>query len=127
METGMSTSLSAAAYAYLRRTLLCSFCALGLQSVEYRARMALFDHPRAGTQNARKSKTMSERPNIILFFTDQHRLSGLGCYEDTPCLTPNIDRLSREGNRFETAYICCPLCTPARASVMTGLHVHGHG
>ncbi len=68
-----------------------------------------------------------DRPNILLFFTDQHRLSGLGCYGPTPCLTPEIDRLAAEGNRFETAYTCCPLCSPARGSLMTGLHVHGHG
>jgi arylsulfatase A-like enzyme len=67
------------------------------------------------------------RPNVVLFFTDQQRLSGLGCYGDTPCRTPNIDRMASEGVRFETAYTSCPLCTPARASLMTGLHVHGHG
>ncbi|MFO7955669.1 MAG: sulfatase-like hydrolase/transferase [Candidatus Brocadiia bacterium] len=67
------------------------------------------------------------KPNIILFFTDQHRLSALGCYGETPCQTPNIDRLAEEGVRFETAYTSCPVCTPARASVMTGLHIHAHG
>lgn len=70
---------------------------------------------------------MSRQPNIILFFTDQHRLSGLGCYGPTPCMTSNLDRMAELGNRFETAYTCCPLCSPARASVMTGLHPHGHG
>jgi arylsulfatase A-like enzyme len=69
----------------------------------------------------------TDRPNILLFFTDQHRLSALGCYGDTPCRTPNIDRLAAEGVRFETAYTCCPVCTPARASVMTGKHIHAHG
>jgi arylsulfatase A-like enzyme len=67
------------------------------------------------------------RPNIILFFTDQHRLSGLSCYGPTPCRTPHLDQMAREGVRFETAYTCCPLCTPARASLMTGVHVHAHG
>ncbi len=69
----------------------------------------------------------TDRPNILLFFTDQHRLSALGCYGETPCRTPNIDRLAEEGVRFETAYTCCPVCTPARASVMTGRHIHAHG
>ena len=72
-------------------------------------------------------KGKQRQPNIILIFTDQHRLSGLGCYGKTPCLTPNIDRLSKQGVRFETAYTACPVCSPARASIMTGLHVHGHG
>ena len=70
----------------------------------------------------------SERkPNIILIFTDQHRLSAVGCYGDTPCQTPNIDRLAREGVRFETAYTVCPVCSPARATIMTGLYPHSHG
>jgi len=46
----------------------------------------------------------SDRPNILLIFTDQHRLSAVGCYGDTPCQTPSIDRLASEGVRFETAY-----------------------
>ncbi len=69
----------------------------------------------------------TDRPNIVLIFTDQHRLSALGCYGETPCQTPNIDRLAAEGVRFETAYTTCPVCSPARASIMTGLHVHNHG
>jgi arylsulfatase A-like enzyme len=69
----------------------------------------------------------SSRPNIILFFTDQHRLSALGCYGPTPCKTPNIDRLADEGVRFTTSYTSCPVCSPARGSIMTGLHIHAHG
>lgn len=59
--------------------------------------------------------------------TDQHRLSALGCYGPTPCQTPHLDRLADEGVRFETAYTTCPVCSPARASVMTGLYPHQHG
>lgn len=69
----------------------------------------------------------ADQPNVIIFFTDQHRLSGIGCYGETACRTPNIDQLAATGNRFETAYTCCPLCSPARASLMTGVHVHAHG
>ena len=71
---------------------------------------------------ANKKKT-----NILLITTDQHRLSGVGCYGDTPCRTPNLDRLAGEGYRFETAYTTCPVCTPARASIITGQHTHAHG
>ena len=70
---------------------------------------------------------VQQKPNIILIFTDQHRLSGVGCYGDTPCQTPNIDRLARDGVRFETAYTVCPVCSPARATIMTGLYPHSHG
>jgi len=67
------------------------------------------------------------KPNILLIFTDQHRLSAVGCYGETPCQTPNIDKLASEGVRFETAYTVCPVCSPARATIMTGLYPHAHG
>jgi arylsulfatase A-like enzyme len=70
---------------------------------------------------------MPNRPNILFIFTDQHSLAAMGCYGDTPCRTPNLDRLAREGIRFETAYTTCPVCTPARATIMTGLYPHAHG
>lgn len=70
---------------------------------------------------------MDTRPNILLILTDQHRLSAVGCYGETPCRTPNIDRLAREGVRFDTCYTTCPVCSPARASILTGLYPHQHG
>ena len=66
-------------------------------------------------------------PNILLLFTDQHRLSAVGCYGETPCQTPNIDRLAAEGLRFENAYTVCPVCSPARGTIMTGQYPHAHG
>ena len=71
--------------------------------------------------------TTSDRPNILLLFTDQHRLSALGCYGETPCRTPHLDGLARDGVRFETCYTSCPVCSPARATIMTGQHIHAHG
>ncbi|HBQ64802.1 MAG TPA: hypothetical protein DD727_07770 [Clostridiales bacterium] len=68
-----------------------------------------------------------ERPNILLFFTDQQSLDAIGCYGETPCKTPNIDGLAREGVQFLRNYTICPLCSPARASVLTGKEVHAHG
>jgi len=75
---------------------------------------------------ANAAKKGENQPNIILFFTDQQRLSAIGAYGKTVCKTPNIDRLAAEGVRFENAYTACPLCSPARASVMTGQHIHTH-
>ena len=70
---------------------------------------------------------MQKQPNILFIFTDQHRLSALGAYGNTPCKTPNIDRLAKEGVLFRNAYTTCPVCSPARASVMTGKFPHAHG
>ena len=56
---------------------------------------------------------MTDSPNIIFILTDQHRLSGVGAYGDTPCRTPNIDRLADEGVLFDNAYTVYPVCSPA--------------
>jgi len=69
----------------------------------------------------------AKRPNILLFLTDEHRLSGVGCYGNTVSQTPNLDRLAQRGLLFRNTYTACPLCSPARASLLTGLHVHAHG
>lgn len=69
----------------------------------------------------------TDRPNILFIFTDQHRLSGVSSYGNTPCRTPHIDRLAREGTRFENAYTVFPVCSPARGTIQTGLYPHSHG
>ena len=69
----------------------------------------------------------TDSPDILLILTDQHRLSAVGAYGPTPCQTPHIDRLAAEGVRFQTAYTTCPVCSPARGSVLTGLYPHSHG
>lgn len=68
----------------------------------------------------------SENPNILLIVTDQHNLRALNCYGGD-AQTPNIDRLAQQGVLFEDAYSVCPLCTPARASIVTGHFPHRHG
>ncbi len=74
-----------------------------------------------------REKPVADRPNILFVIADQHRLSALGAYGEAPCRTPHLDRLAAEGTRFETAYTTCPLCSPARASIMTGAYPHRHG
>ncbi|MBF0245923.1 MAG: sulfatase-like hydrolase/transferase, partial [Planctomycetes bacterium] len=58
--------------------------------------------------------------NFILIMTDQQPRAHLGCYGNTLVETPNIDRIAREGTRFDAAYTYCPLCTPARSAIFTG-------
>lgn len=59
--------------------------------------------------------------------TDEHMLEGVSCYGETPCQTPNIDALARRGMLFRNVYTACPVCAPARASLITGQHIHRHG
>ncbi|HUE76293.1 MAG TPA: sulfatase-like hydrolase/transferase, partial [Chloroflexota bacterium] len=65
---------------------------------------------------------MADRPNIVFMMPDQLRSDFLSCYGATFIDTPNIDRLARRGVRFDRAYSEHPVCVPARAALMTGLH-----
>ena len=60
------------------------------------------------------------RPNILWICTDQQRFDTLGCYGNQFVNTPNIDRLAANGMLFEHAYSQSPVCTPSRASFLTG-------
>lgn len=69
----------------------------------------------------------STRPNIIVVLVDDLRWDDLGCMGHPFVRTPGIDRLAREGARFRNAFCNTPLCSPARATLLTGLHTHHHG
>jgi len=63
---------------------------------------------------------VSARPNVLWVCTDQQRADTLGCYGNPWVRTPNLDRLAQRGVRFEHAYAQSPVCTPSRASFLTG-------
>ena len=62
-----------------------------------------------------------------MILTDQMRSTAMGCAGVEPVDTPNLDRLAAEGTRFSNAISNTPACSPARASLLTGLHVFSHG
>lgn len=59
-------------------------------------------------------------PNIVFFLVDDLGQRDVGCYGSTFYETPHIDRLCREGARFTNAYAACPVCSPTRASILSG-------
>lgn len=59
-------------------------------------------------------------PNVIVFLVDDLGQRDLSCYGSTFYETPNVDRLAKEGARFTDAYAACPVCSPTRASIMSG-------
>lgn len=61
-----------------------------------------------------------KRPNILWICTDQQRWDTLGCHGNPYVRTPNLDRFAREGTDFTSAYCQSPVCTPSRASFLTG-------
>ena len=67
------------------------------------------------------------RPNIVLIVVDDLRFDDIGATGHPFVRTPNIDRLAREGARFLNAFATTPLCSPSRASILTGLYAHRHG
>ncbi len=68
-----------------------------------------------------------QQPNILLILTDQQRYDALGCYGADWVQTPHLDRLASEGVLFENCYVNSTICTPSRASLLTGKHLPGHG
>jgi choline-sulfatase len=64
------------------------------------------------------------RPNVLLLMSDEHKRSCMGAYGDPVARTPNLDRLAEKSVRFTDAYCTNPVCTPSRASLLTGLYSH---
>ncbi|MEM7031155.1 MAG: sulfatase-like hydrolase/transferase [Chloroflexota bacterium] len=65
---------------------------------------------------------MSNRPNIIVFFTDQQRWDTTGVHGNPLELTPNFDRMAQQGTHIDKAITCQPVCGPARACLQTGMY-----
>ncbi|NCF66064.1 MAG: sulfatase-like hydrolase/transferase [Chloroflexi bacterium] len=64
-------------------------------------------------------------PNLLFLITDQQRADTIEAH--TACQTPNLDRLAASGSQFMRCYTPNPICSPTRASLMTGLLPHSHG
>ncbi|MGQ9699453.1 MAG: sulfatase-like hydrolase/transferase, partial [Armatimonadota bacterium] len=62
----------------------------------------------------------AERPNVLVFFTDQQRWDTVGCYGSPMDITQNLDGFARRGVLLRNAFTCQPVCAPARASLQTG-------
>src|SRR5262245_61981467 len=75
----------------------------------------------------RPSSLGTTRPNIVFILVDDLRWDELGCTENPYVKTPNIDRIAHEGAMFRNAFMTTPLCSPSRASFLTGQYAHTHG
>lgn len=69
---------------------------------------------------------MSERKNVLMICTDHWSGSLLGCAGRKDIMTPTLDYLAENGIRFENCYSECPVCIPARRTMMTGLSPRSH-
>ena len=69
----------------------------------------------------------NKRPNILLFMSDNQSADFIGCYGNNEIKTPNIDSLASSGMQYLSAYCSNAMCSPCRASVLTGLMPSAHG
>jgi arylsulfatase A-like enzyme len=69
----------------------------------------------------------SDRPNILFVLTDDQGCWAMGCAGNDEIRTPNLDRLAETGTRFENFFCVSPVCSPARASILTGEIPSRHG
>ncbi len=73
------------------------------------------------------SQATPQRPNILFVLCDDIRWDHLGCAGHPELKTPNIDRLAHEGVHFRNMFCTTSLCSPSRASILSGLYAHTHG
>lgn len=76
---------------------------------------------------ARIATAASSGRNVLFILTDDHRYDALGFMKPQSFVeTPHLDRLAREGVHFKNAFVTTALCSPSRASILTGLYAHRH-
>lgn len=71
---------------------------------------------------------VAAKPNLIFILSDDHRFDLMGFHEDAPewLETPAMDRLAKEGAHLANAFVTTSLCSPSRASILTGQYMHHH-
>lgn len=87
-----------------------------------RARLFFFAAALLLSHSPAIGKQPVDRPNVIFILADDLGYGELGCYGNGFNETPNLDRLARQGMRFTHSYAAAPVCSPYRASLLTGLH-----
>lgn len=71
--------------------------------------------------------SVAQQPNIIYIMSDDHDNDAISAYNKQFIQTPNIDRIAKEGMRFNKAFVGNSICAPARATLLTGQHSHKNG
>ena len=69
----------------------------------------------------------ADRPNILFIMTDDHAAHAMSCYGSRINRTPNLDRIASEGMRFDNCFVTNSICTPSRATILTGKYSHKNG
>ncbi|HEX4751100.1 MAG TPA: sulfatase-like hydrolase/transferase [Bryobacteraceae bacterium] len=80
----------------------------------------------ASTRALAQKTNNGRAKNVLVIMSDQHKRDCLGAAGDPVAHTPNLDSLAQTSVRFTSAYCTNPVCTPSRASILTGLYTHDH-
>ncbi|SER00127.1 sulfatase [Neolewinella agarilytica] len=73
------------------------------------------------------SLSAQEKPNIVFLFADDAGYADFGFQGSKTMITPNLDRMAKQGVRFQQAYVSHPTCGPSRAGILTGRHQNRFG
>jgi N-acetylglucosamine-6-sulfatase len=110
------------------RNLLASLCAVALSALAL-----AFVSPLSAAEPMPKAlpqleKVAGAQPrNIVFILCDDHRYDALGCLGHPFLETPHLDSLAKNGAIMRNAFVTTSLCSPSRASILTGLYAHRHG
>lgn len=77
--------------------------------------------------NAQNANRPAQRPNVVIIISDDHAYQTISAYGSKLMQTPNIDRIAKEGVRFDKAYVTNSICGPSRAVILTGKYSHKNG
>lgn len=80
----------------------------------------------AASATALAQPPVPRRRNLVFILSDDHRYDALGCAGHPWLQTPHLDRLAAGGAHFQNAFVTTSLCSPSRASILTGLYMHAH-
>lgn len=81
----------------------------------------------AGCHAGARDTKMKQPLNVLFIMSDQHSAHALGCYGNSEIKTPRLDKLARQGVRFENAFCQTAQCCPSRFTIWTGRYAHSHG
>jgi arylsulfatase A-like enzyme len=80
-----------------------------------------------GGFDLRRMSFSARRPNVVFILTDDQRWDTMSCAGHPFLKTPALDRVAKEGAMFENMFVTTSLCSPSRASFLSGLYAHTHG
>jgi arylsulfatase A-like enzyme len=81
----------------------------------------------AATSLGNTQDRLPVRPNILFIMSDDHAAHAISAYGSRLIQTPNIDRLAKEGMKFDNCFVTNSICTPSRAAILTGKYAHLNG